>query len=103
MGIVSRPVEHFPCELITRCHVTPSSDPCITYPTVRAVYPSPKIAAIWPYVITRPLGILRTTSNTRSRYCLSLTFIKQKAEDTSSSECAPDQCEVHFLPVEFLP
>ena len=23
-GIVSRPVEHFPCELITRCHGTPS-------------------------------------------------------------------------------
>ena len=23
-------VEHFPCELITRCHGTPSSEPCIT-------------------------------------------------------------------------
>src|ERR1043166_209096 len=37
-GSTMRPVEHLPCELITRCHgVLLSSAPCITKPTVRGV------------------------------------------------------------------
>ena len=54
-----------PWALTTRCHGTPWGQWRIAMPTMRARLGQPSHTAIWPYVVTFPLGTFTTMRQTR--------------------------------------